>query len=136
MFVNITWKRSRKDSVRSHPRSQNATYRALSQRHRENRKQTSPPQQRTEHDSLCHRAKSQRTQPFLQRTQPWILHTNQLARRRPLSYHVACWRRTVSNDCARSGSNGAELVCPPPAIKMKKLHLFTRLNITNITVQS
>ena len=129
MFVNITWKRSRKDSVRIHPRSQNATYVALSQRDRGNRS-------RTEYDSLRHSAKSQRTQPFLQRTQPWILHTNQLARRRPLSYHVACWRRTVSNDCARSGSNGAELVCPPPAIKMKKLHLFTRLNITNITVQS
>ena len=95
MFVNITWKRSRKDSVRIHPRSQNATYVALSQRHRGNRS-------RTEYESLRHRAKSQRTQPFLQRPQPWILHTNQLATRRPLSCPVVCWRRTVPNDCARS----------------------------------
>ena len=105
MFVNITWKRSRKDSVRSHPRSQNATFRALSQRHRENRKQTSPPEQWTEHDSLCHRAKSQRTQPL-------IFHTNQCIRRRPLSYHATCGLRPLSNDCARSEQT-VPLVCPP-----------------------
>jgi hypothetical protein len=90
MFVNITWKLRRKDSGRSLPRSQNATYGALSQRHRANRKPTSSPQQRTEHDSLCHRVNSLRTQPL-------IFHTNQCTRRRPLSTLATFWRCPESN---------------------------------------